>query len=580
MKPQKKGAKPAKTNSNPKREGKKTPAPTPAPAPKKPSGKASKPSRGRVKVDRAEASVEVEAGGAAPKKAAEKPAPAPAPAAEEPSLVAPAKKAERAARAPTIEDLVPGEAIAGVHLARCVRYAAGVTPKEDGDVYFTHDDDDRPVVSGHDLKRSHTGFLPPKAAMLCDIAVDRGTALDFASFIEGLSGPMVRIDEAGTAHVRHGVGQPPVTFELGHRAITQKWRPPSQHGRAQAAGPLRISASAQSKAVRWPEAVVHTFQSADGIEWNDVSDAESGLLLARAVLAEDGRDLYAEDGRQVEIPGARRVFGPAPTGGEPGPVVRDLKDVARECGELLAAQGAEVASIDGAKPAAPPKPAFPSLDEGGLVELRIDLKSWEALPAAVRGAINEYPWVVGRTEGSYWVLAPLNASEVAAVASALELGGMRCSDTMGGTAFDTWFVAPATPAPDAPAAQAEPEASAPAVEATDAAVAPAEEAEAFPAPGERRVVFEVPDALWQELSPETIVILHQPRAGESRVTWFNREALVVSAATEAEDAAAIGLLLGALGLACVEPRAGVQDQGLEVDVWAVGRRAERQGAAA
>ena len=493
MKPQKKGAKPAKTNSNPKREGKKTPAPTPAPAPKKPSGKASKPSRGRVKVDRAEVSVEVEAGGAAPKKAAEKPAPAPAPAAEGwswPALVAPAKKAERAARAPTIEDLVPGEAIAGVHLARCVRYAAGVTPK-DGDVCFTHDDDDRPVVSGHDLERSHTGFLPPKAAMLCDIAVDRGTALDFASFIEGLSGPMVRIDEAGTAHVRHGVGQPPVTFELGHRAITQKWRPPSQHGRAQAAGPLRISASAQSKAVRWPEAVVHTFQSADGIEWNDVSDAESGLLLARAALAEDGRDLYAEDGGQVEIPGARRVFGPAPTGGEPGPVVRDLK--------------------------------------------------------------------------------------VAAVASALELGGMRCSDTMGGTAFDTWFVAPATPAPDAPAAQAEPEASAPAVEATDAAVAPAEEAEAFPAPGERRVVFEVPDALWQELSPETVVTLHRPRAGGSRVTWFNREALVVSAATEAEDAAAIGWRLGALGLACVEPRAGVQDQGLEVDVWAVGRRAAGGG---
>lgn len=578
MKPQKKGAKPAKNASNPKREGKKTPAPTPAPAPKKPSGKASKPSRGRLKVDHAEVSVEVEG---APKKPAEQPAPAAAPAAEEPSIVAPAapaKKSERAARAPTLEDLVPGEAIVGLHLARCVRYAAGVTPKEDGDVYFTHDDDDRPIISGHDLKRSHTGFLPPKAAMLCDIAVDRGTALDFASFIEGLSGPMVRIDEAGTAHIRHGVGQPPATFALGHRSITQSWRPPSQHGRAQAAGPLRISASAQSKAVRWPEAVVHTFQSADGIEWNDVSDAESGLLLARAVLAEDGRDLYAEDGRQVEIPGARQVFGPAPTKSAPGPAVRDLKDVARECGELLKAQGAEVAAIDGA---APPRPAFPALDESRRAELRIDLKSWEALPAAVRDAINEYPWAVGRTEGSYWVLAPMNAAEVAAVASALELGGMRCSDTMGGSEFDTWFVAPAKPAPDAPAPPAEPEASAPGdVAAVDAAVAPAEEAEAFPAPGERRVVFEVPDALWQELSPDTLVILHQPRAGESRVTWFNREERVVSSATEAEDAAAIGLLLGALGMRCVEPRAGVQDQGLEVDVWVVGRRAERQGAVA
>jgi len=141
--------------------------------------------------------------------------------------------------------------------------------------------------------------------------------------------------------------------------------------------------------------------------------------------------------------------------------------------------------------------------------------------------------------------------------------------------------APAAEEPSlvAPAKKAEPEASAPAVEATDAAVAPAEEAEAFPAPGERRVVFEVPDALWQELSPDTLAVLHQPRE-EARVTWFNRDALVVSAATEAADAVAIGCLLDALGLRCVEPRAGVQDQGLEVDVWAVGRRAERQGAAA
>lgn len=75
----------------------------------------------------------------------------------------------------SLEELdIEGAAINGVHLKRCVQYAAKVCPKEDGDIYFTHDDSGRALVSSHDLKRSHTGYLVEDAAMHCNIAVPQG----------------------------------------------------------------------------------------------------------------------------------------------------------------------------------------------------------------------------------------------------------------------------------------------------------------------------------------------------------------------------------------------------------------------
>ena len=228
-------------------------------------------------------------------------APAPAEAAPPPP--------PRAASAPSVdaveEAIAPGDPIDGYRLARAIRYAAKVTPKEDGLVVFTHLEGPLPLVSGHDQRRAHTGFFAAKSAFHLHAAVPREDALAFADYLEGLSWPLVRIGADGMAIVRHGTAQPAGRFDLGHRDITQRWLPPTQEGRRPAVGPLRISASWQGAACRWGKAISRTYQSADGIEWVELSDDETGELLARAVLAEDGKDLFPEDPRQTELPGSR-----------------------------------------------------------------------------------------------------------------------------------------------------------------------------------------------------------------------------------------------------------------------------------
>lgn len=270
--------------------------------------------------------------GPAPKKSGSKKPPAKksapeAPAAPKPApVVLPPVDPEHALLALDI----PGEAIDGCRLAKCIKYAARVTPKEDGVVVFTRDGKGRPLISGHDLKRSHTGYLSSQAAMHAHIQVSRDDAMELAKMLEGLSGPMVRINASGSVVIRHGVGQPPARFELGTAPITQTWRPPSQAGRDPAVGPLRMSASWQSAACKWPKAVVHNFQSADGIEFINVSDEETGELLARAVLAEDGKDIYTEEERQAEIPGSR-------TAGD-----RAVQKAAEQLKQVVAENGATI----------------------------------------------------------------------------------------------------------------------------------------------------------------------------------------------------------------------------------------------
>lgn len=191
-------------------------------------------------------------------------------------------------------------------MTAALKYAHAVVPKEDGLVYYTHTADGAPVVSGHDEGASFTYFLPPKAVWELNAAVPRKDSVRFLKLLEGLPpSAMVRVYRDGRAVIRHDTGQPEITFALGDRLIVDAWQPPLKGVRPQAEAPLRMDAGRAQKARKIPDAIARSWQSADGIEWVDVSDAETGATLARAVIAEDGRDLCQEDSRQTEFPGSR-----------------------------------------------------------------------------------------------------------------------------------------------------------------------------------------------------------------------------------------------------------------------------------
>lgn len=236
---------------------------------------------------------------------------------------------------------IPGDAIDGYRLALGIRYAAKVTPKEDGLIVFTSQGPN-PLVSGHDQRRAHTAYFSAKSAFHFEGVVPRDEALAFADMLDGLSWPRVRLGLDGTAIIRHGTAQPAARFDLGTRSITQRWRPPTQQNHpTPAVGPLRIHAGWQAQACRWGKAVAHVYQSASGIEWVTLSDIETGELLARAVLAEDGHDLYPEDDRQTEIPGSR-------TAGRLAPVTLHAPTSRTNTEKMLDAAAATGASAVGA----------------------------------------------------------------------------------------------------------------------------------------------------------------------------------------------------------------------------------------
>jgi hypothetical protein len=428
--------------------------------------------------------------------------------AEAPAKVeaAPPKPAPRITEVP-IDVLVPGEAINGIHLARCIRYAAKVTPREEGELYFTHDESGRPLISGHDTRRSHTGFIVDGAAFHCDIAVPREDACELASMLEGLSGPMVRIDRSGRVTIHHGAAQPPAIFLLGERAIVLAWQPPSQEWRTAARGPLRLSASAQAAAVKWPAAVVHEFQSSDGIAWFNVSDSETGVLLARAVIAQDGKDLHPEDQRQTEIFGARTAPGASDGGVKkavddlkkaipagtslsivvPGKEPVTLEGTGAVRDEELPASGAvtieangETVTIEGAVPLrgaaldgalgdlerwaadanasgvvaaeTVPAPAFPEPDTKDVV-ISIPTVVWDELsPDALEklhlppGVTSTLSWFTGQTHTE---TAVLTADSARAVGRVCEELGLVCADVTAGRRYGiectVWTVGRAAP---------------------------------------------------------------------------------------------------------------------------------------
>lgn len=221
--------------------------------------------------------------------------------------------AEATKGTPTVERDADGrEPVPGPTMVAALKYVHAVVPKEDGLVFYTHGADGQPLVSGHDKDASFTRLLPRKAVWELDVAVPRKDSVRFAKLLEGLPPTaMVRVYADGRAVIRHDPAQPEVVVNLGTRPIVDRWQPPSKGDRAQSQVPLRMDAARGRKARSVPEAVARSWQSADGIEWVDVCDTHTGDTLARAVIAEDGRDLYHDDSRQKEIPGSRTA-GQAP----------------------------------------------------------------------------------------------------------------------------------------------------------------------------------------------------------------------------------------------------------------------------
>ena len=264
--------------------------------------------------------------------------------------------------APVERDTDGREPVPGGTLLRALKYVHAVAPKEDGLVFYTHDASGRPLVSGHNNGASFTFYLPLKAVWEVDIAVPSKESRRLLKLLDGLpASAMVRVYADGRAVIRHDVAQPEVVVNLGTRAIVDAWQPPSKADRKQSLLPLRMDAAVSRKARNVPDSVARAWQSECGIEWVDLCDADNGDTLARAVIAEDGRDLYHEDSRQTEIGGSR-------TAGVTNTSKMDAATVALEdLRNKLAANGATITVVsDGRSTAigeAPTEPAPPGAPE-------------------------------------------------------------------------------------------------------------------------------------------------------------------------------------------------------------------------
>lgn len=99
----------------------------------------------------------------------------------------------------------------------------------------------------------------------------------------------------------------------------------------------------------------------------------------------------------------------------------------------------------------------------------------------------------------------------------------------------------------------------------------------FPEPGERPVVVEIRDELFDELSPEAIDSLRLPPGIESPLFWFNLPDRRTSPVLAAPMARAVGEACAALGFVCADVSAG-RRHGVECSVWSVARPTQNGGA--
>ncbi len=235
-------------------------------------------------------------------------------------------------------------------------------------------------------------------------------------------------------------------------------------------------------------------------------------------------------------------------------------------GELLAAAGLRcsdtLAGADGVETwfvaSAAPRPEAPTpfglRPPAGPLVVAVLRRAWDFLPDEARALLEGVTGVVWADCGADRATAPLDAPTAAALLPRLEAAGLALVDRL-------------DPTLDEPEEWRFTGATAPRVD--DA------ELRAFPEPGSRPVVVEIPEALWDELTPHQLVELHTPT--KRSASWLTGSTSTSSTMLAAPEAIAVGGLLAGWSYRCEREEDGTR-YGAEVTTWHVGRAGEKGAA--
>ena len=204
---------------------------------------------------------------------------------------------------PTASSLVVAAAAAVVAFsAEALRHALGFVlvacPKEGplALVIFDVDEHGVPLVAAHDRTRCHTAFLPKDATCLALGTVSRASVRKLHRLLGGLDpddNDTVVVHASGRVEVRR-VGQPSLSHTLDFQSFEPgDWRPPPDDAAKPTTAPLMLASEQLQRAVRFPGAVVMIEQRSSARMIVNVE--RGGELVARAIIAEQGHELYPSD---------------------------------------------------------------------------------------------------------------------------------------------------------------------------------------------------------------------------------------------------------------------------------------------
>ena len=313
-------------------------------------------------------------------------------------------------------------------------------------VVFDTDEYGTPLVAAHDRVRCHVAFMPKNAWCLARGSVARANIRKLVKLLRGLDrddNDTVTVSSSGRVEVQR-LDQATLPHRLDFKTLEPGlWQPPRDLEARATHAPLVLPSDRLQRAVRYPEAVIRIEQRTSARVVVNVE--RGGELVARAIIAEQGHELYPSD------PPAQTTF--------------EFSESARST-------------------------------------------SRAAIPESVKRAADDLRAKLQRRD----------EEELAA--------------------------------PEAPSAS--------------------EVAMTFPEPGEKPVVVEIPEEVFDELSPEAIESLRLPPGVEAPLFWFNLPDRRTSPVLAASMARAVGEACSTLGLVCADVSAG-RRHGVECSVWTVAK---------
>jgi len=313
-------------------------------------------------------------------------------------------------------------------------------------VVFDTDEYGTPLVAAHDRVRCHVAFMPKNAWCLARGSVARANIRKLVKLLRGLDrddNDTVTVSSSGRVEVQR-LDQATLPHRLDFKTLEPGlWQPPRDLEARATHAPLVLPSDQLQRAVRYPEAVIRIEQRTSARVVVNVE--RGGELVARAIIAEQGHELYPSD------PPAQTTF--------------EFSESARST-------------------------------------------SRAAIPESVKRAADDLRAKLQRRD----------EEELAA--------------------------------PEAPSAS--------------------EVAMTFPEPGEKPVVVEIPEEVFDELSPEAIESLRLPPGVEAPLFWFNLPDRRTSPVLAASMARAVGEACSTLGLVCADVSAG-RRHGVECSVWTVAK---------